>query len=95
MGWGLNSSGQLGDGTTIQRTTPVAALDLTNVRGIVAGSNHSVALTGDGRVRTAGSNTSGQLGDGTTTNRSIFLISDTGLSSATLIAAGGDFSLAA
>jgi alpha-tubulin suppressor-like RCC1 family protein len=67
--WGLNSVGQLGDGTTISHPTPVRVSGLTNVTGIAAGGSHSVARTSDGRVWTWGYNGSGQLGDGTTTGR--------------------------
>jgi alpha-tubulin suppressor-like RCC1 family protein len=67
--WGLNCDGQLGDGTSISRTTPVRVSGLTNATGIAAGGSHSVARTSDGRVWTWGYNGSGQLGDGTTTGR--------------------------
>ncbi|MEW2625662.1 chromosome condensation regulator RCC1, partial [Streptomyces sp. NPDC048106] len=72
LAWGLNNSGQLGDGTTTDRNTPVFT-DLpagTTVTAIAAGSEHSLALTSDGRVLAWGSNYYGQLGDGTTTDRS-------------------------
>ena len=70
--WGYNSSGQLGDGTTTQRTTPVAvnmsgALAGKTVTAIAAGTSHSLALTSDGQVFAWGSNTFGELGDGTKT----------------------------
>jgi len=66
--WGQNGAGQLGDGTTTNRKTPVRVLELTDVVG-VAGSNHSLALKSDGTVWAWGYNNSGQLGDGTTTDR--------------------------
>ncbi|WP_445339869.1 RCC1 domain-containing protein [Bifidobacterium sp. ESL0825] len=69
--WGLNSSGQLGDGTTTQRTTPVKVgkpTGLTYVQ-ISAGDDHSLALGSDGNAYAWGSNTYGKLGDGTTTQR--------------------------
>ncbi|MEW2626397.1 hypothetical protein, partial [Streptomyces sp. NPDC048106] len=71
LAWGGNSVGELGDGTTTNRTTPVYT-DLpagTTVTAIAAGSEHSLALTSDGRVLAWGSNYYGQLGDGTTTDR--------------------------
>ena len=80
--WGLNGNGQLGDGTTTQRTTPVLVKgvggtgylgDTTNggpISKIAAGSSHTVALKSDGtRVYAWGYNGNGQLGDGTTTQR--------------------------
>jgi len=73
--WGSNSSGQLGDGTTTNRSYPVQiktseSTYLSNITAIAGGQNHTVALKSDGTVWSWGSNSSGQLGDGTTTNRS-------------------------
>ncbi|WP_018654574.1 S8 family serine peptidase [Actinomadura flavalba] len=68
--WGLNSAGQLGDGTTTNRTTPVTVTGLTSVLTISAGNWHNVATRWTGTGSAWGLNTSGQLGDGTTTNRS-------------------------
>ncbi len=72
--WGSNSSGQIGDGTTTSRFTPVAvstsgALAGKTVTQIAAGRVHTCALTSDGAAFCWGNNSSGQLGDGTTTNR--------------------------
>jgi hypothetical protein len=44
--WGNNSNGQLGDGTTISRTSPVQVTGLTNVTTVVAGSYCSFASWG-------------------------------------------------
>ena len=68
VAWGDNSSGQLGDGTTTNHTTPVAVPGLTGVVAIAAYS-HSLALKSDGTVVAWGGNYSGQLGDGTTSSR--------------------------
>ena len=74
--WGLNATGQLGDGTTTDRFTPVQVRGengvsyLTGVTAISAGWNHSLALRDDGTVWAWGNNSQGQIGDGTTTNRS-------------------------
>ncbi len=64
--WGDNSTGQLGDGTTTDSTTPIQVNALTNVIAISAGSVHSVALKNDGTVWTWGNNKRGQLGVTTT-----------------------------
>ena len=74
--WGNNYNGQLGDGTTTNRWTPVqvkgpgGASNLTGVVAVDAGYSHTVALKSDGTVWTWGDNGYGQLGDGTTTSRS-------------------------
>jgi alpha-tubulin suppressor-like RCC1 family protein len=49
--WGSNINGQLGDGTSgNNRRSPVAVGDLTGVVAVAAGSNHSLALLGDGTI---------------------------------------------
>lgn len=73
--WGINTNGELGDGTAVERWSPVQVVDpadptgfLTNVRMVDAGLWVSIAVLNDGTVRTWGSNVTGQLGDGTTTD---------------------------
>src|SRR6266852_8650130 len=46
--WGYNFSGQLGDGTTTDRLTPVAVTGLGNVMSVAGGMGHSLAVLGDG-----------------------------------------------
>jgi alpha-tubulin suppressor-like RCC1 family protein len=62
--WGGNDKGQLGDGTTTGRATPVQVSGLTGVTAMAAGYSHSLALRGDGTVWCWGDNEAGQLGDG-------------------------------
>ena len=67
------SSGQLGDGTNTNRTTPVQVLDadgnvLNGVIAVSAGSAHTVFLKSNGTVWATGQNDNGELGDGTTTD---------------------------
>jgi alpha-tubulin suppressor-like RCC1 family protein len=45
--WGLNGAGQLGDGTTTQRNTPVQVSGLSGVQDIAGGGQHSLAAGGD------------------------------------------------
>jgi alpha-tubulin suppressor-like RCC1 family protein len=90
--WGLNTSGQLGDGTTTNRHVPVtvktsSTATLTGVVAISAGSSHTCALLSNGTARCWGSNGTGRLGDGTTTSRH-YATSVSGLTSAKAISAG-------
>ena len=71
--WGANASGQLGDGSTVQRLTPVAVTGLTSgAEGIAAGGGdgpaHTCAITSGGGVVCWGSNATGQLGNNSTTD---------------------------
>ncbi|WP_224367505.1 RCC1 domain-containing protein [Hyalangium versicolor] len=67
--WGLNSDGQLGNGTQTLANVPVRVPGLPAILAISAGRSHSLALGVDGTVWAWGQNSFGQLGDGTTTRR--------------------------
>jgi len=89
--WGDNEYGQLGDGTTVDRNTPVSVSGFTSgVGAVAAGGFHTCALTASGGVECWGSNAYGGLGDGTTTDRytplDVF-----GLTSGVAAVAAGDF----
>lgn len=63
--WGDNSYGQLGDGTTTERTSPVKVTGLTvKVTHACTGASHTCAGTSDGNLWCWGSNANGQLGTG-------------------------------
>ncbi|HEY3834733.1 MAG TPA: RCC1 repeat-containing protein, partial [Acidimicrobiia bacterium] len=65
--WGDNELGELGDGTTTNRTTPVSGLGLASgVAAVTAGQLHTCALTTAGGVECWGYNGDGELGNGTT-----------------------------
>lgn len=72
--WGSNSNGQLGDGTVINRLTPILVSNTTLPTGIkftqvASGGSHSIALSSDGKPYAWGRNDNGQLGDSTTSDR--------------------------
>jgi alpha-tubulin suppressor-like RCC1 family protein len=66
--WGSNVNGELGDGTNIDRISPVAVLGLSGVTGLAAGASasHMCAVKAGGATVCWGSNSFGQLGNGTT-----------------------------
>jgi alpha-tubulin suppressor-like RCC1 family protein len=78
--WGNNGAGQLGDGTTTSRTTPVQVKGLTGVTQVAAGAL-SLALRSDGTVWTWG-------------NHELTPVQVTGLGGVTKISAGSTFNLA-
>ncbi len=97
LAWGDNAAGQLGNGTTINRSVPVIVQGTTDgtssqVVAVAAGGAHSMALLADGAVLTWGANGCGQLGNGTTSNSSVPLVALTGAQG---IAAGAADSFAA
>jgi alpha-tubulin suppressor-like RCC1 family protein len=70
--WGRGTEGQLGDNTTINRSTPVTTFaGGTNWKQVAGGYFHTAAIKTDGTLWTWGYNNYGQLGDNTITTRSI------------------------
>ncbi len=67
--WGENASGQLGDGTTARRLTPVPVAGGHLFRHVSGGNRHTCGVTTDTRVYCWGGNDRGQLGDGTASRR--------------------------
>lgn len=76
--WGYNSptpasgdsgSGLVGDGTSVNRTTPVSVTGLSGVTQIAGGGYAAYALLSDKTVKAWGTNGAGSIGDGTTTDR--------------------------
>lgn len=67
--WGYNASGQLGDGSNTQRTTPVRVSTIESFVRLATGNQVTCGLTSDGRAFCWGYNVFGSLGDGTVTSR--------------------------
>jgi alpha-tubulin suppressor-like RCC1 family protein len=91
--WGGNSSGQLGDGTTTNRSFPVAVSGSTGMNGVIpvavsAGNLHTCDLLGTGTVRCWGYGEYGQLGLGDTTDRDT-PVAVSGLVGVAMISSGG------
>jgi alpha-tubulin suppressor-like RCC1 family protein len=69
--WGFNYSGRLGDGTIINRSSPVSVVGgFTDWISASAGSFHSLGVRANGTVWAWGRNSNGYLGDDTITSRS-------------------------
>ncbi len=70
--WGYNRYGEVGDGTTVQRNTPVNVVGLSSgIMQIASGDYHSCALTSAGGVKCWGFNLYGGLGNGSTIDSSV------------------------
>jgi alpha-tubulin suppressor-like RCC1 family protein len=94
--WGDNSSGELGDGTTIGSDGPVSVKGLsTGVTAVAAGDFGSCALTTAGAVKCWGDDSFGELGNGKTGTENDKPVQVKGLTSgATQVSAGGDHACA-
>ena len=66
---GLNTSGQLGNGTLTSRTSFGVVPGLSNVVDVHGGREHVIALLGDGTVRTWGEGSKGAQGNGSLADR--------------------------
>lgn len=69
--WGNNNFGQLGDGTIIDKSTPVLVNlpEDVELMSIAAGAYHSIAIDKNGILYAWGSNADGQLGIGSNVNQ--------------------------
>ena len=89
--WGINKYGQLGDGTTVNRLSPVRIGTENDWAEIAAGDDHTLARKIDGSLWAWGYNQYGQLGDGTTVNKFSPVRIGTENNWAEIAAGGGDY----
>jgi len=61
--WGVNTTGRMGDGTTMDRAVPTPVMGLTAER-VATGIDHSCAVDAAGAVSCWGAGAAGQLGNG-------------------------------
>jgi len=91
--WGLNTAGQLGDGTATNKSSPVQ-VGTSSWVSVSSGGYHTIALDKNYVLYTWGLNSNGQLGDGTTVNKSYPSLVYLNNVSFTSISAGAFHSLA-
>ena len=86
---GYNIFGQLGDNTTVSKSSPISISFANPIIKVAAGNNTSFALDNVNQVWSWGTNSLGQLGLGDTVNRSTpTLVSFTGLTGSIVNIAG-------
>jgi len=87
--FGVNTNGDLFDGTTTNKNVPIQVLGVGSSLAS-AGGWHSLVLKSDGSLWGAGTNSAGQLGNGTNTNSAVPIQMMTGVSA---VSAGGYHSM--
>jgi alpha-tubulin suppressor-like RCC1 family protein len=93
--WGYNEFGQLGDGSTTDKNTPIQeSTTATNWSSIAAGYYHTVGLKSDGTLWAWGSNGKGSLGDGSNVDKTTPTQESTGETNWSAIAAGASHTVA-
>ena len=106
--WGLNHEGQIGNGETSNVSVPTTVAGVSNAIAIATGGYHTCALLSGGTVQCWGKNAYGQLGNsstescgssGTASSENSFACSTrpvavAGITNATALTGGGDFTCA-
>jgi alpha-tubulin suppressor-like RCC1 family protein len=94
--WGNDEHGQLANGTVEEgaNSLPLAVKSPTGVAAVAAGTDHALALLGNGTVMAWGANSAGELGNGTTQSSEGAPVPVNGLSGVTAVSAGDEDSAA-
>jgi alpha-tubulin suppressor-like RCC1 family protein len=92
--WGDNGYGQLCDGSTTVRPSPVMMSGPDHVTQVAPGYGFTLLLRSDGTVWRCGLDVGGQLGTGGTSVDSTVPVQVAGLTDVVQVAAGGGFALA-
>ncbi len=92
--WGGNTSGQLGNGSTVNVAAPVQIGTASTWSYVAAGSDFSLAIDSNSALWTWGDNTVGQLGNGSTSAAVTIPAQISTGTTWSYAAAGSDFSLA-
>src|SRR6185437_1955726 len=98
VAWGENKSGQVGDGTQVEKDSPTPVQGLSEVKSLSLGSTptlggHMLVLRKDGTVQAVGRNAEGELGDGSIDN-SLVPVTVSGMGGVTAISASFTHNLA-
>ena len=93
--WGCNNYGQIGDNTTVNKSSPVSVVGgFTDWCQVSTGNNHSLGVRTNGTAWAWGYNGAGRLGDNTTVNKSSPVSVVGGFTDWSQVSAGGSPSLA-
>jgi len=92
--WGDNSQGQLGDGTTLRRATPIHLTTINNVRSLSTNGVCTYAIKEDGSVWSWGSNAFGLLGTDSSNSSSSVPVNVTALTNIKTVAVSATHLLA-
>jgi alpha-tubulin suppressor-like RCC1 family protein len=88
--WGNNNHGQLGNGTRINSSLPVAVEGISDAASVAAGWGHACALTAAGAVMCWGYNEHGELGNGKNIDQ-VRPVTASGMDAGNLAVAAGEY----